>query len=130
MRKLAQAESLPQARRRQPTPQAIAIRQDVALNLAGPSTLRSGCVLRARNPLSNPKWLQDPAVLHATWASRFAGSTVQAMIQMTGDRGVEFEPVFVDRAHQEQAPTRALILVTGLQIGRTDLLAKAAVHAI
>ena len=126
----AEAKFLAQARWSQPAPQAIAVGKDLALDFSREATLRSRSILRASSALADSERLQDSAIFDATRTGRFTGTAVQAMIQMSCDRCVELEAIFVDCAHQEQAPARALVLVARFQIGRADLLAKAAVHAV
>lgn len=72
----------------------------------------------------------QPAILHARRAGRFAAPAVEAEIQMSADLVGQFQPAVGDRPHQIDSPARAVVFVAGLQIRRARGGAQTAVDAV
>src|SRR5690349_6053351 len=70
------------------------------------------------------------AVWNARRTHRLARATTEAAVDVDLQRWIiECEPAFERQAHQQNAPTRAIVLVLERQIGGAALQAEPAVHA-
>src|SRR6516225_2193507 len=86
--------------------------------------------LRIRRALAGTEGFDQPAVLHARRAGRFATATIEAQVEMFLDARTELEPAVDHRAHEVNPPARAVVLVARFQIRRTGRRAQTAMHAV
>ena len=88
-----------------------------------------------RQPLSglchrDAERLDQLAVLHAGGAGRFAGTAVEAQLEVALDARRELEPTVGHGPHQIDAAARAVVLVAGLDVRRTGRRAQTAMDAV
>ena len=73
---------------------------------------------------------QQSTVLDATGAGGFAASAIEAGIEMSADGGGEFEPAINDGSHQVDPASRAIIFVTGFDVGGAGSRAESTVDTV
>ena len=91
---------------------------------------RSPAATAARAGDVGARGFEQLAVLHARRADALAGAAAEAALDVARERaGLYAQPPLLDRAHQVDAPARAVVLVARLHVGRAGFEAQPAVDA-
>src|SRR5713226_10742852 len=85
--------------------------------------------MRSRSRDLCPRRFQQLPIFHAGGTRRLARATTETAIDMSFKRWrLNRQPLFLNCAHQVDAPARAVVLVSGGNVSGTSFQTKTAVH--